>query len=138
MATTQARLEAFREVLIAQKFRQSRYVEAFDTDAPAGLNRQFYLTGPVLESVELTNSTADAVWSVNAALSFVPSPGRSDADRGRIEIVAALDALVGAWAADITLHSDVFTVTSASPLWDDEHEFWAVDLTAEMRHKRTL
>ena len=137
MATITQRLEAFRNVLVDQDYRQSGRVEDFDESIQ--LHHQFFLEGPeIAGELHAAAGLAITPWVMRARIAFEPRLHRSDPDKGRFEIATDLDGLVDAWTGDTTVHADVFTVASASPEWVDDPGFWVVLVEASFSHVRTI
>lgn len=135
MATPGQVAEAFRSVLLANNYRQSTEYEAFDT---RNMHRQFYLTGPrMADTTHPGKYWHDSLWELTVMIGFVPRSAVSDPDRGRFEVVDWLDELLEAWGVDTTISADEFAVTTADPAWDEEHEFWAVEIAAQYRNRRS-
>ena len=135
MATPGQVGEAFRSVLLANNYRQSQEHEAFDTGKA---HRQFYLTGPRLgETAHPGSHWHDTVWEVTAWVGYEPRPASSDPDRGRFEIADWLDELLEAWGSDATIKLDEFSISTADPIWAEDDEFWAVEIAAQFRNRRS-
>ena len=122
MANPSTTIKAIRDVLLSQKFIQSTAPEAFDSEG-GRLDRQFYMTGPVLVEEAAISNRIHQTWQLGVPKAFQPFD-ISDPERRRFDMADEVAALHEAWHEDTTINADAFRLVEESPVWFDEISAW--------------